>query len=216
MELLTVGIARAVWFVDLLEVNPRGLSWTPILPLIQQRYSFREPPESKDASIREIQLKQGTFQASDHRIEITLTIHADGLTADSRSSTEDSDAFLHDLLCWLSQDFGFSYSPTLIKRRAYYSELIVRNECPLDRISSGFEDFCKTLSDVSSDGRTMRFELSGVQFVADAPRGSFRPSFRFERKADSEFSEHRYWTQAHLSTQDHLTLLDEFATTFLN
>jgi hypothetical protein len=217
MELLSVLTARALWFIELRDLNPRGRSFRyTLFPALAEKYNFATYPydeEGNEPTKEEPGFKflNGEFHDSNGvEIMVNLTIFDDGLVAETRSSTRDSEAFLEELLQWAVRDFGFVYRPEMIQRKGYVSELNVTPTYSLSGLNPKLEEFAARLTSlVSTATDPVRFEPAGLSFSVDPILASKPAGFRFERRLDVPFSTNRYYTQASVHTDVHLELLDE-------
>src|SRR6266571_2309534 len=155
MELLSVLTARALWFVELRDLNPRGkaLRYT-LFPALADKYQFEHYPydaEDNQPTKEEPGFKflDGEFHDSNGvAIMINLTVFDDGLVAETRSSTRDSEAFLEEVLSWAAKEFGITYRPEMIQRKGYLSELNVIPARPLSAINPKLEQFAARLTEL--------------------------------------------------------------------
>jgi hypothetical protein len=216
---MSVFRARTLWFVDLHELNPRGRSLYPeVVEALEAKYEFQKVPTSASDVTKEggLELGVGSFEARPGEyVDVTLTVYNDGLTADTRSSTKDSDAFLEQVLDFVRKgNFGLVYDPSMIHRKAYLSEIIVHTEKTLYSINPKMTQFEKRLNELSN--RTLpAFRLSGITFRSDQTAHTSASPFQFERRVNVPFSENRYYSAAPFTTEDHMTLLQEFEELFL-
>ena len=158
----------------------------------------------------------GSFEARpDEYVDVTFTVYNDGLTADTRSSTKDSEAFLEQVMDFVSKgNFGLVYDPSMIHRKAHLSEIIVHTEKTLYSINPKMAQFEKRLNELSS-GKLPTFHLSGITFRSDQTTPAAASPFQFERRVNVPFSENRYYSAAPFATEDHMALLREFEELFL-
>jgi hypothetical protein len=198
-------------------MNPQGKYIYPLLAATAARYTFQkhiQPTEldPKDPT-KSLVFSAGRFQKpSGEELEIIeFQVFQDGLVADTRSSTDDSDMFIDDLLEWAIAEFNLVPIPTA--SRLYVSELWVHTDKSLtllnprlqalvDLISSAYEAYAK---------RPLTFDLAAIGIWNDrtlAPNNFFSP-FRFEKAEVAPFSENRYYSIAPLRTLDHLMILDQ-------
>jgi hypothetical protein len=216
---MSVFRARTLWFVDLHELNPRGRSLYPeVVEALEAKYEFQKVPESASDLTKEggLELGVGSFEARPGEyIDVTLTVYNDGLTADTRSSTKDSEAFLQEVMDFVSKgNFGLIYEPSMIHRKAHLSEIIVHTEKTLYSINPKMAQFEKRLNELSS-GALPAFRIAGIAFRSDQIAQTSASPFQFERRVNVPFSENRYYSAAPFSTEDHMILLREFEELFL-
>lgn len=212
--------ARTLWFVDLHELNPRGRSLYPeVIEALQAKYEFQKVPESASDLTKEggLELSIGSFEARPGEfIDVTFTVYNDGLTADTRSSTADSEAFLRDALEFVSSgNFGVVYEPGMVHRKAHLSEIIVHTNKSLGSINSKLAGFEQRLDEISG-GTLPPFRLAGITFRSDQTAPAPASPFSFERRVNVPFSDNRYYSAAPFSTEDHLALLRDFEELFLS
>lgn len=220
MELLSVNRARSIWLLPLVDLNPYGRYTLTKIPSVAERYRFMQWPtklEELDPA-KGIKFTGGTFTKSDQTdIGVEVVIYSDGLIADTRSSTDDSDSFLDDLLKWHAEDHGDVPYQKILRRKLYVSELWVRPEKPLSSLHRELQTFSERLTALISDVSPfpIRYEFSTIMFSAEPGRVSPPAPFRFERALDVPFDEERYFSVAPLPTSIHLQMLNEFEKIFI-
>lgn len=214
MELLSTVKARAIWLLDINDLNPRGKDLGDLIDWIKDAYSFAKAPSSitdfeKDTNA--LAFLNGNFQLRDEFfINVDLRIYNDGLIADTRSSTKDSDVFLADLLTSAAKEFNLVYKPDMVHTKLYLSELNVRCGHALNKLNSQLQAFAEKLSKVAKVPTPPRFELSALGFWDGEMllKGNAN-TFRFERKVNMPPSENRYYSSAPVHTDEHLDLLND-------
>lgn len=217
MKLLSIKQARSIWLAYLLDLNPRGLNLLSLIPPIVAKYKFQMFPNKPDElgfgkETKEIKFSGGSFQKDpQHNIGVDLTIYNDGLIADTRSSTNDSDAFLDDFLNWISLEFGLAPYQEVLRTKLYVSELWVQTDKSLVALNPKLADFAKRLTSmiVGHEHHPIAFEPCGIIFWTDPTVANPPGPFRFERLIDVPFSENRYYSAAPLKTDLHIELLTE-------
>ena len=192
MQLLSVIRARSIWIFDLLDVNPQGRHIeSGLIDWMRKNYHFLKYPASIpdfNQSNEGLTFTQGAFAASSGLISVDLSIYRDGLVAETRSSTKDTDAFIEDVLQLAVKDFGLVYRPEMIRRKHYISELNVSSQYPLNRLNSRLQALAGRISSMLGNESSTLFEPASISFWTD-PSLPFRQShFIFERKADTSFS----------------------------
>lgn len=211
MKLLTVTIARSLWFGRTDNFNPRGINLYPIItPILIESYKFITVPSAKDA----VDVSKGIIYGNGEFINkegvpvaITLTIFPDALVADTRSSTKDSDDFLGEILTRLSEELKLPHYADIITRRAYVSGLQVRTDISLQSINPMLNEIAKYLTENVTDG-SIHFEVAGIHVWPDQSAMPKPCTFIFERIVNTPFSENSYYSAAPLPTDKHLDLLD--------
>lgn len=207
MKLLSVGLARAMWFLDTNELNPGGKDlFQHLLPSLLDEYKFRTYPKPSDDLSQGMKFLNGQFVKEDGTVLIVnATIFSDGIAADSYSSTGDSEDFLQMALGDFP-DLGFAYEPGMVTRRAYVSQVTVRCGGHLRALNPRLAEFSNRVS--SAVGGTP-FDLAAIELWPDQTQ-VFKPvNFSFQRKVGDPPSGDRYWSQAALATDRHLELLED-------
>ena len=217
MKLLSVKQARAIWLIQLVDLNPRGLNLLTLIPHIVTKYKFQLFPVKPDElgfgkETKEIKFSGGSFQKDpQHDIGVDLTLYNDGLVVDTRSSTEDSDIFLSEFLNWISTEFDLVPYQDILRSKLYLSELWVQTDKSLNTLNPKLEQFAKRLTSliVGHNHHHIAFESTGITFWTDPIVVNPPGPFKFERAENTPFSERRYYSAAPLQTNLHLEMLTE-------
>ena len=148
MKLQSVVIARSIWLFSTSDLNPRGKALLPILAPLVQRYNFINFPKTvEQLTGNEFKFESGQFTGqAGEKIAVDLAVYNDGLVADTRSSTEDSDFFLHDFMTWLHEEHGLLKYETVVRKKVYVSELYVTCEQLLNNLNPGFMELRDEMS----------------------------------------------------------------------
>jgi hypothetical protein len=211
--------ARALWFVDINELNPHGKSLYPdIAKLLADEYEFEKIPQSASNVNKDggFEFTQGVFESrAEHWIDVDLVIYNNGVSADSRSSTSDSEAFLADVLELLVNKGGLEFDQGMVNQKAYLSELSIRTDKSLLGLNPKLSQFAERLSSlVPKEHRN--FEPIAITFGSESTNSILRLApFSFERKIGASFSQNRYYSQAPIHTEQHKELLEQFESMFL-
>jgi hypothetical protein len=216
VKVLSIARARAIRLLRLSDMNPHGKYIYPLLAATAEKYRFlkyTQPIEldPKDPT-KPILFSSGRFQnRSEEEIEVELQLFQDGLVADTRSSTDDSDMFIDELLEWAIAEFGLVPSPTV--SRIYLNELWVHTDKPLTLLNPKLQNLINHINSLYNEysSKPLVFDLAAVGIWNDrtvAPNNFFSP-FKFEKAEMARFEENRYYSIAPLRTSDHITILDE-------
>jgi len=223
MKLLSVKQARSIWIVNLNDLNPRGLNLLGLIPLIIKKYNFQvfptKPEELFGKEIIEIKFSGGGFQKDPkYNISVDLTIFGWGFVAETRSSTNDSNAFLNDLLNWVSIEVGLVPYQEVLSSIVYLSELLVQTDKSLNSLNPKLENFLKRLTSLveGHEHHPFTFETSSIIFGTDFTVVNPPGTFRFERLINVPFSESRYYSAAPLQTEIHFEMLEELESILSN
>ncbi len=212
MELLAVRLARLITLFPTDEINPRGRTLMPdITPAFVKRYGFLKYPQTY-AEFDET--KGVTFEGGYWKsIAVDrIVLYNNGVMVDTRSSTSDSEKVLEDALIWAAENFGLTYHPEMLARKAYLSELEVKCEARIEMLNPQLKSFAKRLSEraSSSAGQNLSYEAFSIGFNFDSAFAkAFSGPMRFERLTDVPYSDNKYFTSAPVPTDAHMLFLDE-------
>lgn len=135
-----------------------------------------------------------------------LRIYNDGIVADTRSSTEDTDKFLQDVLDTFAKEFNLPIRNEIIRKKLYHSELIVKTDKSLAFLNPRLSEFTTKLIALTGV-KNSALEPSGIKFWALDTGNLQLSEFIFERQLGSMFAEQRYWSKAPLATSQHIEML---------
>jgi hypothetical protein len=215
MKLLHVATARTIWLFTLLDLNPRGKAITQdAIDKISERYKFKAPPTT--AAALEAQKKNepvyfaaGEFMStSGVNVIVDLKVFNDGLLADCRSNTKDSEMFLADVFAWLPIGLGLPKTEVSIRKKLYVSELQLESTHLLMMINPKLATLGKFLAGLVPKGNATSYEVSSLALATDPKDGTPLINFKFERLVNVPFAEQRYYSSAPVHTDDHLILLE--------
>lgn len=210
MKLLSVGRARSIWWGHLVDLNPRGIKLFPmVVPSLLENYKFLQYPSLEDIPklTEGLKFQQGEFVNSEGLpVGVDFTIYAEGFVADTRSSTDISDAFLKDVLTRFNEIFRLVDYEEVIRQKKYFSEVYIYAENTLELINPKLKLISKYLSSNAGDDNVI--EVGRLSFCTDPDDKLNIAPFSFERANDIPFAENRYYSSAPLETHKHLELLD--------
>jgi hypothetical protein len=210
MELIAIHLARLVAFLELEGFEPRGRASAPDgFKRITDRYSFSKSPQI----VEEYNFEKGVNfligKLGDINID-KLTLFGDGISIDTRSSTDDCEVVLSDLLEGVKELRGVTIKPS---RRMRVSNILFRSKLKLAAMHGALQLIADRIAaSVSADyGQHVGFEPIGISLGADLSQLGLKPSpFTIERRANTPFSEGMYFSAAPLGTSEHLGLLQQF------
>ena len=214
MRLLRINMARCVWLLPTKDLNPRGsYLGQEALNAVAERYTFSGIPTfamvlqaARDNT--PLEFASGKFVRQDGQaIEITLKIYIDGFVAETRSSTDDSAAFLDDFISWLPRGIDLPLVSVPINQKLYLSEVYVALERSPIFLSPAMQKFAESLTKTYGGEKIRTIDIGALNFWTDPASGLPMLPFRLEREADRPFAENRYFAQAPLPTDEHLRLL---------
>jgi hypothetical protein len=206
MELQAIALARVVWLMEVLAVDPRGkTSMAEAIGRIAHQYSFSKAPEGLD-------LEKGSdfFSGKLGNINIDkLSLFGNGAVVDTRSSTDDCKKVLQDFLDTKKELYGATIRPT---RQMLLSHILFSSDMQLPTLNpvlKGVAD--KVSATVSADYKqSVLFEASSIVIGADLSKTKLAPApFTIERRVDTPFSARLYFSGAPVSTAEHIHLLQD-------
>jgi hypothetical protein len=143
-----------------------------------------------------------------------LAIYRNGIMLDTRSSTADSEKILGEALVWTAKEFGITYRPGMFKRKGYVSNLTFYSGVPLlSGLNRALTKLANRVGEATSQivGENFSYEPIGISVQYDLiPMRQPVAPFTIQRRIETPFSENKYFSEAPLPTELHLTLLQEF------
>jgi hypothetical protein len=213
MKLTAIVMARALAFVEIEELNPKGKAYYPdIVAALVERFKFQKyptKPEDFDET-KGVQFADGKF-ADGTLDRVQLFTH--GIVIDTRVSTAVSAALLNDTLLWAKSALGMHYEESMVKRRAFVSQVTFESNLKLVKLNPILEKAGSVISSSlsTSTGQPIHFEPTGIVLSLDQSVSKLAPgTFTLERRAEIPFADNKYFSSAPLSTDEHLKLLQEF------
>ncbi len=215
MKVLGTTLARAIWVIDMQQLNPTGRSLLDLFHAIAKRYRFSRFPQhlldyNKDSAL---EFNSGTFLKSPTEdFRVGLTIYTNGITGDSLSSTDESEAFLQDMAQWAVKEHNVPFDQNSILRKSYLSQLEVKFEGELPLANPKLKFLPSRIAEqaVQLDGKPVPYAFGGITAWPEnvGKEGALQP-FRLERKYGVPFADNAYFSLATLRTQDHIATLRE-------
>lgn len=212
MKLLAVRLARSIWLVPTYFLNPKGIFMRPLIEAMKARYNFLKtpldnlgPPPAGEG----YKFENGGYNSKSGTILIvSVTMHDDGIVVDTKSSTDDGDAFLEDLLSWGNKEYGLPSYAELPIKRIYVSELNVAFSKTPVIFNSKLAPFLNEVGSIIGDERRGKTDFQGFQLSTDPEFSDKPPMFRFEREINTAFKENRFYSSSPTTTAAHIKLLE--------
>jgi hypothetical protein len=213
MELTSVLLARALAWVEPSDLNPRARVFYPdLVKALVARYNFQKYPEK----IEDFDETKGVTFAAGRWGDLVIdqvVIYAYGILLDTKSSTDDSKRLLEEAMEWGSKELGLKYTPLMIKRWQYASQVSFRSAVPLTSAHLAFQRLADGLarSIEKTLGERLEYQLTAFVVEYDQLRRK-HPLGRFsiQRRENTPFSENKYFSDAPLPTDVHIRLLEQF------
>ena len=207
MKIETIISAKSIWLFDLRTINPRGRNlYRIIIPILQQWYGFVPPTEIEEE--KGVRFAGGEFSPSgrgDDMTGVEIVIYNDGVVATCATSTEDSDAFLELVCVRLAKEGIISYSPELVSKKQYVSEVFARSDKPLSlpQLNPVYNVLSKFIG-----LNEVQLSWSSLKLDVDPTVASRQVTFKFERRASKSFDQNLWYSHGPLTTTQHQAVLN--------
>jgi len=213
MKLVNVGLARSIWLFDTAQANPEGLDLLPVAQAIIERYKFLKYPKSEEVRVGTtggLEFSGGTFQTEDGEwILVAFTMYADGLTAETRANTRHTDAFLSDLLAYVTKQFRLRFEPSMVTAKRYLSEVVISSERifrVVDPKLIAFGEYVSRALDFPAPVQPVGFHIGPDPAASEGKSWALR----LERKTTTAFDQNLFFSQAPAMTDTHLEVLSKY------
>lgn len=206
MELIGYEVSRIVYLTNL--VRREGGGYLPeIAQRVIQNYSFLKFPSADELQKDAQTFAIGKFQG----IQINeLSVYGDGIIVSGRCSTKTLQDFIVDLFETMANDFGYVQTQVLEPEMHYESSLVVRSDKALDSVIAPPQRVTSMIEQTLGAQTRAEYRPIGINFETDVSGlGTRRRPVRFslERRLGVPFSKNVFYSQAPISSPDHLSLL---------
>jgi hypothetical protein len=218
MNIVSFESGRSTWLFPVEEILPLGGSdGQIIMAAISSKYRFTHPPANptkEDIEKNGLKFAGGQMVYDGNPVTIVeFIVFSDGIVAAS-SSTEYAEAYLQDVYTFLVSEFGFRAITSDVKK-VLQSTVVVDFQTSLTNLIKGHKEekdlVRRHLNAV--DDTNFPLELSRVDFALNKDP-EFRPPniprLMIEKRANTQFSQHRYFSSAPIHTTKHLEILEKF------
>ena len=213
MKITAIKLARVIALFDLDELVPDGrVSLSRASAEIAKKFEFQKFPAPGD----QIDDKNGTvFQDgvwNDNPVT-KLTVYNDGIIVDTLRSTTVSLQILREALQWAEAELGLHFEEDMLRRTRYLSSLGFFSEAPLLTYSRPMTNAARAMTELLSSitGQSRKYEGTRLDFNFDhtTNREAIAP-FTIQRLGVESFESRKYFSQAPLPTETHITLIEQF------
>ncbi len=213
MKSISVILARALVFLDMSELNPKGTLFAPDLAReLAARYQFQKFPKTLDEWRDD---SGATFEMGKIGKDVIskFVIWNTGVGVETCSNTSDSVRIMQEVFVWASQQFGLpSLDEMGGKHWAFVSDLSFHSDAPLlspPPVMRLAEKVSVALSEIMRE--SIKYEPLIVSVGHDPlKRKHGRAPFSIQHRLEAPFEEHRYFSEAPLPTDLHIKLLEEY------
>jgi hypothetical protein len=213
MELSAVLLARVIFFVESVDLNPRGEAYYPdVIKALVERYQFQSFPQKFEDfdEAKGVTLAGGRIG---NRNVDKVVIYNWGLTLETTTSTADAEQILDEALTWGAQNLHLHYERAMIKRKAYVSHITFYSNVPLLSLNPALSSTADAISKAVAATLKLQyaFQPTGILIGLD-PEEQRIPVQRFsiERRDGIAFRENKYFSAAPVPTDLHLRFVEEF------
>jgi hypothetical protein len=213
MELTSILLARAMAWVEPADLNPKGAAFYPELTkALVARYNFQKFPQKLEDFDEAKGVTFGVGRLGDTVVE-QLVIYTYGIVVDTRISTQESKRLLEEAFQWGSTELGLVYTPGMVKRWQYASQVTFRTNVSMTNASPALRRLAEGVSQSVVETMGEHFEYDVPFIVVDydqLKRKHPLGRFSIQRRDNTPFSENKYFSDAPLPTDVHLRLLESF------
>jgi hypothetical protein len=213
LRLSAVVLARALAFIEPSDLVKKGGIYFPdLVREVAKYYRFQKSPET----FEEHDLTKGVVfleGRSGKRTISKFAIWPNILVLETRTSTDDSKAILDEFLMWGKEKFNLTYEPGMIRKYGYVSDLTFYSEAPILGASGPLERIAQKTSEALTAiwKEPIRFEPIDLKVGHDPLSRKWQIApFQITRRAETEFSANKYFSEAPLPTDLHISLLEEY------
>jgi hypothetical protein len=206
-------------FIEIADLLSGGKTSTcELVRRLVERYRFAKFP----TTVEELDVSNGVefFDGTTGEIPISKFVIWDSLLVlETRIDTNASKCALEELLNWGAQELGLNYEPGTIQRFGFISDVSFFSDVPILEVNPAVKALANACSEQLS-----RIWMEPVKYEPFTVRVGHDPTSRkyaiapfvIEHRANSRFSENKYFSEAPLPTEAHWTLLEEFERNMVN
>lgn len=213
MKQSAVVLARALAFIETYDLTPQGGVFYPdLVRELSSRYQFQKFPtaitdfdENKGVEFLSGKLRNTVIEK--------LVIYSNGLLVDTRVDTKTSEAIIHEALEWGREKFGLNYKAEMISRVAYVSQVTFYSAVVLDALHPALRRLAESISARVSEiqGERLDYKTSSLMITHDPLNRKYPVAgFTIFPRAETPYSENKYFSEAPLPTNLHINLLEQF------
>lgn len=204
-------LARTLAYIELADLNPKGKVFLPdVVKAIAERYKFQKLPKLEEREKEGLTFLEGKIA---QRVIKKLTLFDTLIALETTSNTSDSKQLIEELLLWGAAKFDLHYEPNSLNRFGYVSAVTFYSDAPVLAPSPALERLAVATEQGIADfwKESVHYEGANITIAHD-PLARKNPiaSFILTRRAETKFSENKYYSEDPLPTDRHISLLEEY------
>lgn len=211
MKLSAVVLARTLAYIELADLNPKGKVFLPdLIKAIAERYKFQRLPKFEERDKEGLVFEEGKIG---NKVIKKLTLFDALIVLETTSNTSDSKELIEELLLWGAAKFDLNYQPGSIRSFGYVSCVTFYSEAPILDASPALRKIADATEKAVSEMRNeqLHYETINITIGHDPmARKNQIASFIITRRAETKFSEHKYYSESPLPTDLHVQLLEQY------
>ena len=215
MKIVSIQLAQSVRLLDISDFLAKVYLPDASKALVEKYGFMRTPTFDELNSPTGGVFVHGKFMVGSRAVRIDLFhIYSNALMASTKTSTDDADAFLDEVVVFASEHLGASADLATPSGTTHLSKLEVELDIPLERTFPFLDPIGKRISEMvrsfASD-LAPTFQLTGLNFFFDTSKLAMTPfqPFSLERRVQKPFDSNLYFAQAPLKTSEHVSVLEE-------
>jgi hypothetical protein len=217
MKVIAIENGRTTWLFPVEEFVPiGGADGQNITAEIAERYSFTHPPAKptrEEIDKSGLKFAGGKLDFDGLTNVGEFVIYNDGMAV-SASTTEGAEAFLNDVYRFLISEFSFRELTSSV-RKIDLSAVVVEFDPSLSGALKAHDALAQIIGDHLNrpEGTQYPVVMTRMDFVLNKDpefRPANLPRFTIEKRANTPFAQHRYYSTAPISTKSHLNVLEAF------
>lgn len=213
MKILAIRSAKTIWLIPTYFLNPNGMYLLPAIDDLKNRYQFQRspldgkfPPPQNEG----YRFEHGAFNGKNGVVQIVhLTAHSDGLVVETRSTTDDGDDFLKEVLAFLGKEFGMPALDELPINKIYANELNVLFEKPPALLNPKYAPFFAAVASEIGHEENGGAPLLSLDLGTDQTKSKSPRTFTIAREVNTPIEENRFFSFAPVKTSVHIALLEK-------
>lgn len=213
LRLSAIVLARVLAFIEPADLLPRGGIHPPdFVEEIVKRFDFQKFPQT----FEEYDLIKGMeflLGRSGKKVITKFVIYSNILIVETRSSTDDCKQLIDEFIAWGKEKFGLVYEPGMIRRYGYVSDLSFYSDAPILTSNPLLNRIAQRTSEALTGiwNETVHYEAMDFRIGHDPLSRKWQIApFQITRRAETEFSKNKYFSEAPLPTDLHIELLKEY------